>query len=70
MFDVDNFLNDSVRLIKDQIVGNAIVACSGGLDSTIVAIVANRAVGPRSTAVFVDTGFIRIREKENENEGC
>ena len=64
MFDVDNFLNDSVRLIKDQIVGNAIVACSGGLDSTIVAIVANQAVGPRSTAVFVDTGFIRTGEKE------
>jgi len=64
MFQVEKFLDEGELAIRAGVAGNAIVACSGGLDSTIVAIIANRALGTRSTAVFVDTGFIRIGERE------
>ena len=60
MFQVEKFLDEGQEYIRKNVVGKAIVACSGGLDSTIVAILANRAIGSKSTAVFIDTGFIRI----------
>jgi len=61
---VEKFLEEAEAAIRTGVVGNVIVACSGGLDSTIVAIIANRAIGNHSIAVFIDTGFIRAGEKE------
>jgi GMP synthase (glutamine-hydrolysing) len=42
----------------------AIVALSGGVDSAVAAALAERAVGERLTAVFVDTGLLRAGERE------
>jgi GMP synthase (glutamine-hydrolysing) len=64
VFQVEKFLEEAQEYIRKNVAGRAIVACSGGLDSTIVAILSNRAIGSMSTAVFIDTGFIRIGEKE------
>lgn len=64
VFQVEKFLDETQEYIRKNVVGKAIVACSGGLDSTIVAILANRAIGGKSTAVFIDTGFIRTGERE------
>ncbi|MEM1631655.1 MAG: glutamine-hydrolyzing GMP synthase [Thermofilum sp.] len=42
----------------------AIIALSGGVDSSVAAALAARAVGDKLTAVFVDTGFMREGEPE------
>jgi GMP synthase (glutamine-hydrolysing) len=42
----------------------AIVALSGGVDSSVAAAIASRAIGKRLTAVFIDHGFMRDGEPE------
>lgn len=44
--------------------GEAICAMSGGLDSTVAAMLARRAIGDRARCVFVDTGLLREGESE------
>jgi GMP synthase (glutamine-hydrolysing) len=44
--------------------GKAIIALSGGIDSSVATAVAAKALGDRLTAVFVDHGFMRENEPE------
>ena len=44
--------------------GQAVCAVSGGVDSTLAALLTHRAFGDRMTAVFVDTGLMREGEAE------
>ncbi|MEM4726745.1 MAG: glutamine-hydrolyzing GMP synthase, partial [Candidatus Bathyarchaeia archaeon] len=44
--------------------GKAIIALSGGIDSSVATLVAAKAIGDRLTAVFVDHGFMRESEPE------
>lgn len=43
--------------------GGAICALSGGIDSTVAALLAYRAIGERFQGIFVDTGLLRAGEK-------
>jgi GMP synthase (glutamine-hydrolysing) len=61
-----SFVDDSVATIRAQ-VGEERVFCalSGGVDSSVVAVLVQRAVGDRLTCVFVDNGLLRKGEGES-----
>jgi GMP synthase (glutamine-hydrolysing) len=63
--DVDSFIPDAVASIKEQVKGGkALIALSGGVDSSVCAILAYRALGDRLIPVYVDTGLMRKGETD------
>lgn len=65
MFDPEKFTAEAIQKLKDDIPDNAIIACSGGVDSVVATVLVNRAVGSKLLAVHVDTGFMRKGESEH-----
>jgi GMP synthase (glutamine-hydrolysing) len=59
------FIDDEVAKIRN-LVGNrrAICGLSGGVDSSVAATLVHRAIGDQLTCVFVDTGLLRLHERE------
>ena len=68
MNDPTEFHRRAVERLKGDIPGKAIVAASGGIDSTAAALLAHEALGDRCRAVFVDNGLLREREVERTRE--
>lgn len=64
MFDPERFTAEAVERIRGEVDGKAIIAASGGVDSTVAAVLASRALGENLLAVFVDTGLMRKGEVE------
>ena len=62
MFDAKAFIAEQAETIRKAVPGKAIIACSGGVDSTTAAVLASRALGDRLLAVYVDTGLMRKDE--------
>ncbi|MFH0889800.1 MAG: glutamine-hydrolyzing GMP synthase [Candidatus Aenigmatarchaeota archaeon] len=64
-WDVENIANRLVDGAKASI-GNkkAIVALSGGIDSSVAAMLVSRAIGKNLIAVYVDTGLMRANETD------
>jgi len=62
MFNPEKFVQDAIEGIRNAVKGKCIVACSGGVDSTVVAVLASRAVGENAITVFIDTGLLRKNE--------
>jgi GMP synthase (glutamine-hydrolysing) len=58
------FRAEAIAKIREAIPGRAIVAASGGIDSTVAALLCQEAIGDRSRALFVDTGLLRKGEVE------
>ncbi len=59
------FARDAIARIRAQ-VGNARVICglSGGVDSSVAALLIHEAIGDQLTCIFVDTGLMRAGEAE------
>jgi GMP synthase (glutamine-hydrolysing) len=58
------FVRETVDRLRREIPERAIIAASGGIDSTAAAVLTERAIGERARAVFVDTGLLRAGEVE------
>jgi len=69
MVNPDEFIDEAVESISEQIGdANAIIALSGGVDSSVAATLAYRAVGEQLTPVYVDTGLMRKGETDQIRE--
>jgi GMP synthase (glutamine-hydrolysing) len=60
-----SFIEDTVERIRTKIGdGRAVCALSGGVDSTVAAVLVSRAIGKRLQCIFVDNGVLRKNEAE------
>lgn len=60
-----NFIKETVRSIKEKVGDKrAVMYLSGGVDSTITAALASKALEKQLTAIYVNTGLMRKRERE------
>ncbi|MCE1844169.1 GMP synthase (glutamine-hydrolyzing), partial [Enterobacter hormaechei] len=60
-----SIIDDIVERLRAQIGDDhVILALSGGVDSSVTALLLNRAIGKRLTCVFVDNGLLRLNEAE------
>jgi len=60
-----HFIETSVKKIREEIgQGQVICALSGGVDSSVAAMLVHRAIGERLTCVFVNNGLLRLGEAE------
>src|SRR5271168_3173446 len=57
------FIEETTEAIRTKVgLGSAICALSGGVDSTVAAVLVHRAMGDRLTNIFVNTGMLRKNE--------
>lgn len=60
-----NYINIAVESIREKVGNhNVICALSGGVDSSVAAVLVHKAIGDQLTCVFVDHGFLRLGEAE------
>jgi len=59
------FIDEEIAKIRSM-VGTSGVICglSGGVDSAVAAALVHRAIGDQLTCIFVDTGLLRLHERE------
>ena len=60
---MSSFVEDSIKTLKEKIGnGKALCALSGGVDSSVAAILLSKAIGKNLTCIFVDHGLLRKNE--------
>jgi len=65
MFEPKKFISQAIEEIKKRVGDEkAIIALSGGVDSSVAAVLAHKALGENLVAVFVNHGFMRKGEEE------
>jgi len=63
-WNMSNFANEIINKLKNSIADTDVVigAVSGGVDSTVAALLLNKAIGSRFHAFLVDNGVLRLNE--------
>ncbi len=65
MLDPSSFIKESIEEIKKTIKDEkAIIALSGGVDSSVASVLVSKAIGENLTAIFVDHGLLREGEAD------
>ncbi len=64
ILDSQVLVDEAIEALQSKIDDTAIIACSGGIDSSVAAVLAHRAVGSLLHCVYVDTGFMRKGETD------
>ena len=61
----ESFIESTIARLKDQLGDDKVVlGLSGGVDSSVTAVLLNRAIGKNLTCIFVDHGLLRKNEYE------
>ncbi len=59
----DAIIEDAIARIKEKVGDDEVIlGLSGGVDSSVVAMLVHRAIGSKLTCVFVDNGLLRLNE--------
>lgn len=62
----DSFIESTVSCLRAKLGDDKVVlALSGGVDSTVAAVLLNKAIGRNLTCIFVDNGLLRYKEFES-----
>lgn len=62
----DSFIETTVKELKEQLGDDQVIlGLSGGVDSSVAAVLLNRAIGRNLTCIFVDHGMLRKNEFAN-----
>ena len=64
---MEGFVEKTVKNIS-KIDGNVLCAVSGGIDSTVTALLIHKAIGERLKCIFVDNGLLRLNEEKEIGE--
>ena len=60
-----SFIRDTIKAVRTQVNDERVVlGLSGGVDSSVAATLVHRAIGKRLNCIFVDTGLLRLNERE------
>lgn len=68
-WDLQKFIDEAIADIREQVGdGTVVLGLSGGVDSSVVAVLIHKAIGDRLTCVFVNHGLLRKNEPEKVQE--
>lgn len=66
---MDSFVENAIKTIREKVGdGKVLCALSGGVDSSVAAVLLSKAVGKQLTCVFVDHGLLRKNEGDEVEE--
>lgn len=62
---MSSFVDSSIKTMSAQVgEGKVVLGLSGGIDSTVAAVLLHRAIGKRLYCIFVDNGLLRMGERQ------
>lgn len=66
MFYPEKFIDNQIQAMRKQMkYGKVVIAVSGGIESSVCAVLAHRAIGDQLVAVLINDGLMHKGEKEN-----
>lgn len=64
-WDAHSFVDTAIAKIREQVGDNEVIcALSGGVDSTVLAVLLHKAIGDKLHCIHIDTGLMRLNESK------